>query len=74
MIDIEKFEKLRKISEISVLPSLSPILDLSSAKDSCCQDHSKSIYLMVSVDKSSGRNFMISEFQFNLTAVWKCAN
>ena len=26
---------------------------------------------MVSIDESSGRNFMISEFQFNLTAVWK---
>ena len=44
---------------------------MSSAKDSWFQGHSKNIYLMVSIDESSGRNFMISEFQFNLTAVWK---
>ena len=54
--DIKKFQRLKKISEISILPSLSPILNLSIAKDSWCQN----IYLMVSIDKSSGRNFMIS--------------
>ena len=30
--DIKKFERLKKIAEISILPSLSPILNLSSAK------------------------------------------
>ena len=41
--DIKKFERLKKIGEISILPSLSPILNLSSAEDSWCQDHSKTI-------------------------------
>ena len=29
----------------------------SCAEDSWCQDHSKNIYLIVSIDKSLGRNF-----------------
>ena len=41
--DIKKFERLKKIGEISILPSLSPILNLIRAKDSWCQDHSKTI-------------------------------